>query len=109
MHPLIENNLEVIRAICREFGLEKLEVFGSIMTDDFRDDSDVDFIAHLPEEFDFGPWGSRFFEIEERLSSILGRDVDVVTPSVFRNPWLNREATKTRVEIFDASKISEVA
>lgn len=109
MHPLIEDNLDAIRVLCREYGIEKLEVFGSIMTGEFRDDSDVDFIVHLPDGFDYGSWGARFFSIEERLAEILGRDVDVVTPSVLRNRWFNREATKTRKEIYGAADISEVA
>lgn len=109
MHPLIEDNRPAIEALCREFGIEKLEVFGSITTEAFRDDSDVDFIVHLPDGFDFGQWGSRFFSIEERLSDLLGRDVDVVTPKALRNHWFRHEANKTRTEIFNAANISEVA
>lgn len=86
MHPLIEDNLDAIRALCREYGIEKLEVFGSIMTGDFRADSDVDFIVHLPEEFDFGPWASRYQEFANRLCLILGRNVDVVMASAVRKP-----------------------
>ena len=109
MHPLIEDNLDAIRAMCREYGIEKLEVFGSIMTNDFRDDSDVDFIAHYPKGYDFGPWGSRLFDLEKSLAALLYRDVDVVMTSALRNTWFRRTADETRMEIFDASKISEVA
>lgn len=86
MHSLIEDNLEAIRALCREYGIEKLEVFGSIMTGDFREDSDVDFIVHLPEGYDFGPWASRYQGFAHRLRLILGRDVDVVMASAVRKP-----------------------
>jgi predicted nucleotidyltransferase len=47
MHPLIEEHLEEIRALCREFGVSRLELFGSAATDAFDPDrSDIDFIVH---------------------------------------------------------------
>lgn len=109
MHPLIENNRKSIEALCREFSVEKLEAFGSIMTEAFRDDSDVDFIVHYPEGHDLGPWAGRHLELQKRLEALLGRKVDLVMPSALNNKWFRREANKTRLELFDASKITEVA
>lgn len=111
MHPLIENNLDAIRALCRGYGVEKLEVFGSIMTDDFRDDSDVDFIAHYPKGYDFGPWGSRFLELEKQLGEVLERDVDVLTASVLtrKNVYFQREVNASRKVIFDVSHAAVTA
>ncbi|HWV24609.1 MAG TPA: nucleotidyltransferase domain-containing protein [Thermomicrobiales bacterium] len=111
MHPLIEENRTAIEALCQEFGIEKLEVFGSIVTNAFDDESDVDFIVHLPDGFDYGPWGSRFFSIEERLSDMLGRDVDVLssTSVARKNIYFRRQADATRRAIFDASQIGITA
>lgn len=86
MHPLIENNRAAIEALCREFGVARLEVFGSIMTNTFDEESDIDFIVHYPEDYDFGPWAGRYLELQERLEAILGRDVDLVMASAIRKP-----------------------
>lgn len=109
MHPLIETNRSAIEALCREFGVQKLEVFGSIMTDSFTADPDVDFLVTYPDGYDFRPWGSRLFDFEERLAIQLKREVDVVMLSALKNTYVKREADKTRTEIFDASNISKVA
>lgn len=110
MHPLIEAHLDEIRALCREFGVSRLELFGSAATDAFDPErSDVDFIVHYPDGYDFGPWIGRFQDLEADLAALLGRDVDLVMTSALRNRWFAREAAKTRTVIYDASEVSEVA
>ena len=110
MHPLIENNRATIESLCREFGVARLEVFGSVVSGEFDpEQSDVDFIVEYPEGYDFEIWLSRYFELKDRLEGVLGRPVDLVMPSALKNKWFRREANKTRTELFDASKIAEVA
>src|SRR5215211_4433890 len=56
-NPVIAEHLEAIRALCREFGVARLEVFGSVCTPDFDSErSDIDFIVEYPPDYDFGPW-----------------------------------------------------
>ena len=82
MIPLIEQHREAIIALYREFGVARLELFGSAVTDAFDPDrSDVDFIVEYPPDYEFGPWLSRFQELEESLARVLGRDVDLVPKS----------------------------
>lgn len=110
IHPEVEKHIPAIRALCREFGISRLEIFGSAVTDEFDPErSDVDFLVTYPEEYDFGPWAGKLFDMEERLSRLLNRDVDLVMPSALNNKWFRREAGKTRTVIFDASQVSEVA
>ena len=110
IHPEVEKHIPAIRALCREFGVSRLEIFGSAVTDEFDPErSDVDFLVTYPEEYDFGPWAGRLFDMEEQLSRLLNRNVDLVMPSALDSKWFRREAEKTRTVIFDASEVSEVA
>lgn len=110
MNPIIEQHKDAIRDLCREFGVARLEVFGSAATDEFDPDrSDIDFIIEYPPDYDFGPWLKRYFEFQERLETLLNRKVDLVMMSALQNRWFNREAAKTRTAVHDASEISEVA
>lgn len=110
MQPLVEEHLEEIRALCREFDVSRLELFGSAATGAFDPArSDVDFIVHFPEGYDYGPWLGRFQDLERALAAELGRDVDLVMTSALRNHWFAREAAKSRTVIYDASEVSEVA
>jgi uncharacterized protein len=107
---LIEQNLQAIRTLAREYGVARLEVFGSVCTPDFDPaTSDVDFLVEYPEGYDFGPWLGRLQDLEAALADQLGHKVDLVMTPALRNKWFRREAEKTRRVIYDASSIAEVA
>jgi predicted nucleotidyltransferase len=110
MIPLIEEHRAAIQALCRQYGVARLEVFGSAATDAFDPArSDVDFLVEYPPGYDFGPWLTRLQELEKALSNLLGTKVDLVMTSALKNKWFRREANKTRQVVFDASKVAEVA
>lgn len=69
---------EQIGRFCRRHRIRKLALFGSVLRDDFREDSDIDILV----EFEPGvSIGLRFFAIERELSELLGRKVDLNTPA----------------------------
>lgn len=108
--PVIAEHLEGIRALCREYGVLRLEVFGSVCTPGFYPErSDVDFLVEYPEDYDYGPWLARLFELEQALGQVVGRRADVVILGALRNTWFRREADKTRAVIYDAREVAEVA
>jgi predicted nucleotidyltransferase len=83
MTPHLSVNMDEISAFCRRHDIRRLALFGSVLRDDFRPDSDVDVLV----EFEAGHVpGLRFVSIERELSGILGgRRVDMVTPKIL-NP-----------------------
>src|SRR5438309_9549382 len=70
--------LEAIARLCCRYDVQELSIFGSALRDDFRDDSDVDFLARFRNN-DLGPWLSKLTDFERELSEMLGRKVDVVS------------------------------
>jgi len=77
MNRNIQIPREYIIEFCRRNHIRKLSLFGSVLREDFRPDSDVDVLV----EFNPGVRiGLRFFEIEAELSRILGYKVDLNTP-----------------------------
>jgi predicted nucleotidyltransferase len=75
---------------CRRHKIRRLALFGSVIRDDFRPESDVDVLV----EFETGVRvGLSFFEIERELSEMVGRKVDLNTPGFlskyFRNQILS--------------------
>ena len=73
-----------IADFCRKHHIRRLAFFGSVLRDDFRPDSDVDVLV----EFEPGRApGLAFFAMEQELSEILGRRVDLNTPQ-FVSPYI---------------------
>ena len=101
--PIIADNLAAIRSLGREFGVLRLEVFGSVCTPEFDPEtSDVDFLVEYPDDYDFGPWLSRYFAFKEALAKLLGRPVDLVMASAPRNVYFMRSIERTRRLLYAA-------
>lgn len=91
----VELDLEKIAAFCKRWHIAKLEIFGSVLRDDFRFDSDLDFLystgAGFRRDLAYGPWAHN--NMAEELSELLGRKVDLIERSQIekhRN-WIRRE------------------
>lgn len=68
---------DVLEQFCREHGIRRLSVFGSIVRNDFQPGSDVDVIV----EFEPGRTpGLGFLSIQDGLTDLVGRRVDLLTP-----------------------------
>lgn len=84
---VVAEHLEEIRALCREYGVLRLEVFGSALTSRFDPEtSDIDFLVAYPPGHDLGPWMKHHFALKDRLAEMLGRPVDLVKIDAIRKP-----------------------
>ncbi len=110
MSPLIAQHETALQRLCVEFGVQRLELFGSACTSAFDPShSDLDFLVEFPAGYHFGPWMSRFVELRRRLAELFGRPVDLVMPSALENRFFREEAEKTRTVIYDGTQVSQVA
>jgi len=94
MSAKIKIDHEKLAEFCRKHHIRKLWLFGSVLRDDFRSDSDVDVLY----EFEPGQViGFKIFRIEDELSQILaGKQVDFIdindlSPRIRRHPYFNPE------------------
>jgi predicted nucleotidyltransferase len=76
MAARIHIDRERIAELCRKHHIRRLSLFGSVLRDDFRPDSDVDVLV----EFEPGHTpGLAFFHMAEELEELIGRRVDLNT------------------------------
>jgi len=85
-------NSSEIKTFCEKNHIVKLAFFGSIIRDDFNDDSDIDILVDFEEGFVPGFFG--LFDMQDELSALLGgRKVDLRTledlSRYFRDEVLN--------------------
>ena len=74
----IEIPTERVAEFCKKHHIRKLSFFGSVISDDFTQDSDVDVLVEFEQGQVVGLL--RIASIEIELSTILGRKVDLRTP-----------------------------
>ncbi|HMO48669.1 MAG TPA: nucleotidyltransferase domain-containing protein [Rubrivivax sp.] len=98
--PLIDHRDEIV-ALCRAWGVERLEVFGSAADGRFdAQRSDFDFIVRLaqrPEE----SLASRYLGFIDALEALLGRHVDVLADGPIENPYLRQAVNASRRVLHD--------
>ena len=90
MNAKIDIPKDEIAAFCRRKGIRRLALYGSVLRDDFTPESDVDVLV----EFEPGQTpGLEFIDMQDELSEIYGRKVDLHTYSGVENSpnWLLRE------------------
>ena len=90
----IDIDRERLAEFCRRHRIRKLSLFGSVLREDFGAESDVDVLvefdpSHVP--------GLAFLSMEEELSQILGRKVDLNTRG-FLSPYF-RDRVLSEAEV----------
>lgn len=84
---------EAIAEFCRRNQIHRLAVFGSALRDDYRPDSDIDILI----EFEEGARvGLRFFAMQDELSEMLGRKVDLNTKGFISDAFLDEVLREAR-------------
>ena len=68
----------IITDFCKSHNIRKLSIFGSVLRDDFGPESDIDVLIEF--EPDSIPGFFKLIEMEEELSELFGRKVDIRTP-----------------------------
>lgn len=103
MEPKLVSKKVEIAAVCRQFGVSRLDVFGSAAAGDFDPaSSDYDFIA----SFDPQPGVSmarRFLGFSDALEALLERKVDLMTDHLIANPYLRAAITASRKVVYAES------
>jgi predicted nucleotidyltransferase len=94
-------DLDAIARACQQFGVRRLRIFGSALTDRFDPStSDVDFLVDfLPGR---GDYFHDYFDLKTELERIFGRDVDLVDAGAVRNPYFAKSAFSSAQDVYAA-------
>src|SRR5262245_32619122 len=100
MSPKIPINHAKKAVFCMKWNIVEFAVFGSVLRDDFRPDSDVDVFVT------FGPSGGITFDnrvdMLDELKAIFNRDVDLIEKKAIRNPFRRHSILKNKEILYAA-------
>lgn len=102
MQPFIEARRKELTNLCRRHHVRRLEIFGSAATGDFEPGtSDLDFLVEF-EELQPSAYADAYFGLQESLSALYQRPVDLVSPAAVHNPYFLRSIEQTRALLYAA-------
>ncbi len=108
MDPLTDERLAAAQALCRRFGVVRLDIFGSAATGAFDPErSDVDFIVDFDDPAAKDIF-MRYFGLKESLESVFERPVDLVMAGAMRNRFFIEAANRSRRTVY-ASTLATTA
>lgn len=99
---LIELNIKQIWNLCLKHRVKSLAVFGSILTDRFNEQSDVDFLVDF-DTTDHENWDyvTNYFDFRDALERLFGRKVDLIEQGGIRNKYFAANVNHTKQIIYD--------
>ena len=99
---LVSRHNALVIALCRRFGVRRLELFGSVATgQDDPTESDVDFLVEV-ETLPDGTYADAYFGLLESLEMLLWRPVDLVVTTAITNPYFRQSVDETKTLVYAA-------
>jgi predicted nucleotidyltransferase len=95
----IEPPINEIAEFCRRHRIREMALFGSVLRDDFGPDSDVDVLIEFEPNAGIGYM--RFFRLQDELTELFGRDIDLFTPDSLRR-FARETVMQTKAVVYAA-------
>lgn len=90
-----------ISELCKKYKVRNLALFGSVLTDRFNDNSDIDMLVNFDttnhEEWDYV---TNFFDFQDALEKLLGRKVDLVVEKAMKNKYFIKSVNQSKQIIY---------
>lgn len=94
-----EKNIERIKQLCKEYKVKNFSVFGSVLTDNFSSESDIDFVVDF-EENDPLEYTDLYFQLKDKLEYLLKRQIDLIEERGIKNSFFRKEIDESKVVLY---------
>jgi uncharacterized protein len=95
----LNRHIDQIKALCDTNKVKSLFAFGSVTTDRFRPESDIDLIVDI-ENIDPISYSDNYFNLKFELEQLLNREIDLLEQKAIKNPYLKQQIEKTKVLVY---------
>ncbi|RIH62956.1 nucleotidyltransferase domain-containing protein [Mariniphaga sediminis] len=101
MNNIISSNIEKIRLFFEMHKIERAFIFGSAVTGEFNEESDLDFLVRFQPDLDPLEKGELWWNLHDKLRDFFNREIDIVTENSLKNPYFIEELNETKELIYE--------
>ena len=101
MKAFLTNKLPELAGILKLYRVKRAYVFGSVCTDAFNADSDIDLLVKFEDGIEPMEYSDNYFNLLFRLREFLGREVDLVSETSLKNPYFIKSVNSTKQAIYE--------
>lgn len=99
--PILNQNLSRMTQILKQHHVKRAYAFGSVCTEQFGPDSDIDLLIAFEEDLDPVTYADSYFALADAMEGLLQRHVDLVTESSLHNPYFIKVLNQTKTPIYE--------
>ena len=96
----IEQKSNIILELCKKHKVKSLYAFGSVLTDKFNDQSDVDLVVDF-NQMPLKIYSDNYYDFKFSLEDMLNRQVDLLEYKAIRNPYFLENINKHKKLIYE--------
>jgi len=97
----LERYINEIWDLCQDNKVKNLYVFGSVLTDNFTDKSDIDFIVDI-DSIDPLDYADNYFNLKFALEELLNRQIDLLENKAIKNPYLRENTDNSKTLLYES-------
>ena len=97
---IIEKNSNELIDLCKLHKVRDLYIFGSVLTDKFNDNSDIDLLVQF-DNIDILEYFDNYMDFKEKLEILLGRSVDLLENQAIHNPIFRKVVDRNKKLVYE--------
>jgi predicted nucleotidyltransferase len=96
---IIDRNSEALIELCKIYKVRELFAFGSVLTNRFKENSDIDFMVDF-QGVELYDYADNYFDFKNSLESIFNREIDLLEDKAIKNPYLRKSIDSSKQLIY---------
>ena len=101
MNKILRDNIYELGRYCDKYNVKQLYAFGSVCTEKFNDESDIDFLVNFQKNISIEKYTDNYFILHELFEKRLEREIDLLTVNMLANPYFINVMEKTKILIYE--------
>ena len=101
MNRIVLDRLDELKRLCSMYSVKFMYIFGSVCTDKFNDNSDIDILISF-DNLSIEKYTDNYFELHYKLQDLFGRKIDLLTDKSLSNPYFIKGLEQTKQLIYAA-------
>ena len=96
----IDQRLSTVSELCKKHKVKKLYAFGSVLTDKFNDQSDIDLVVDF-KRMPLKVYSDNYYDFKFSLEDMFNRPVDLLEHKAIKNPYFLENMNKHKKLIYE--------
>ena len=101
MQKIVKDKLTDIKKLCKTYDVKTMHFFGSVCTDKFNDESDIDILISF-KDISIEKYTDNYFELHYKLEDLFKRKIDLLTERSLSNPYFIESVEETKELLYAA-------